>query len=97
VGEEALITGDFPGVSANMNKITLGDFVTQIGQDKEHAGVFDLKLAKLVAAVGGTDPEKIEEEMGDLLDSDELFKFIEKKSQGVKKPKPRVDDTIYDL
>jgi hypothetical protein len=45
----------------------------------------------------GDDPEKIEEEMGDLLDSDELFKFIEKKSQGVKKPKPRVDDTIYDL
>jgi hypothetical protein len=42
----------------------------------------------------GDDPEKIEEEMGDLLDSDELFKFIEK---GVKKPKPRVDDTIYDL
>ncbi|GAB4377257.1 MAG: zinc ribbon domain-containing protein [Calditrichia bacterium] len=46
----------------------------------------------------GEDPEKIEEEMGDLLEEDEPFLFEAKKMmKGIRKPKPRVDDTLYDL
>ncbi len=44
----------------------------------------------------GEDPEQIEEEMGDLLEDDELF-TVAKKVGGKQKPLPRVDDTIYDL
>ena len=45
----------------------------------------------------GEDPEKIEEEMGDLLDSDDLFSL---ESMGRKKSRqsaPRMDETLYDL
>ncbi|RMF56579.1 MAG: zinc ribbon domain-containing protein [Calditrichaeota bacterium] len=45
----------------------------------------------------GEDPEQIEEEMGDLLEGDELFTFASKVSGKKKKPKPKIDDTIYDL
>jgi len=45
----------------------------------------------------GEDPEKIEEEMGDLLEEEDPF-VLEKKSKTVsKKFKPKVDDTIYDM
>ena len=46
----------------------------------------------------GEDPDKIEEELGDLL-SDESFSFESKKKKGAKKatPKPRVDETLYEL
>ncbi|GAB6164928.1 zinc ribbon domain-containing protein [Thermostilla marina] len=52
----------------------------------------------------GEDPDKIEEEMGDLLDDDsQLFKLATKKGvQGVKEAlkhlrPPKVDETLYDL
>ena len=45
----------------------------------------------------GEDPEKIEQEMGDLLEGEDPFIFGEKQKKGSKKPKPRVDETLYDL
>lgn len=46
----------------------------------------------------GEDPDKIEEEMGDLLD-DDSFRFDTKKKKGGKKAvsKPEVDETLYEL
>ncbi len=45
----------------------------------------------------GEDPEKIEEEMGDLLEGEEPLLFGAKAQRGSKKPKPRIDETLYDL
>jgi hypothetical protein len=45
----------------------------------------------------GEDPEKIEQEMGDLLEGEDPFIFGVKQKKGSKKPKPRVDETLYDL
>jgi len=45
----------------------------------------------------GEDPEKIEAEMGDLLEGEDPFLFGAKQTKGSKKPKPRVDETLYDL
>jgi putative FmdB family regulatory protein len=45
----------------------------------------------------GEDPEKIEEEMGDLLENEEPLMFQPQTKFKGKRPKPRVDDTLYDL
>jgi putative FmdB family regulatory protein len=45
----------------------------------------------------GEDPEKIEEEIGDLLDGEDPFFLESKHKKGPQKPKPKIDDTIYDL
>jgi len=45
----------------------------------------------------GEDPEKIEAEMGDLLEGEEPFIFGEKRRKGVTKPRPMIDETLYDL
>lgn len=45
----------------------------------------------------GEDPEKIEEEIGDLLEGEEPFILESKNKKGLNKPKPKIDDTIYDL
>jgi len=47
----------------------------------------------------GEDPEKVEEEMGELLEGDDLFSFEGAKSgKGGKKAKPPIiDDKLYDL
>lgn len=45
----------------------------------------------------GEDPEKIEEEMGDILEGEEPFLFEEKTRKGKKKATPRIDETLYDL
>ncbi|RMF61531.1 MAG: zinc ribbon domain-containing protein [Calditrichaeota bacterium] len=45
----------------------------------------------------GEDPDKIEEEMGDLLAEEEPFLLESKKRSAVETPRPNVDDTIYDL
>ncbi len=45
----------------------------------------------------GEDPEKIEEEMGDLLEGEEPFIFGQKAKKGGKREKPLVDETLYDL
>jgi len=45
----------------------------------------------------GEDPEKIEEEMGDLLEEEEPFIIEGKKSKPVSKPIPRVNNKLYEL
>lgn len=45
----------------------------------------------------GEDPDQIEQEMGDLLESEEPFVLEKKGKTSRKKPKPRVDETLYDL
>jgi putative FmdB family regulatory protein len=45
----------------------------------------------------GEDPEKIEEEMGDLLEGEDPFIFGQKAKKGSKREKPLVDDKLYDL
>lgn len=45
----------------------------------------------------GEDPEKIEEELGDLLDEEEPFFLESKTKSSTKKKKPKIDDTLYDL
>jgi len=45
----------------------------------------------------GEDPEKIEEEMGELLDDDNPFSQERSSTTGGRRPTPRVDETLYDL
>ena len=45
----------------------------------------------------GEDPDRIEEEMGDLLEGEEPFLVGGKGTKGTRKSKPRVDETLYDL
>ena len=47
----------------------------------------------------GEDPEQVEAEMGDLLESEDPFILPEAKAGGakVKRPEPTRDDTLYDL
>jgi putative FmdB family regulatory protein len=46
----------------------------------------------------GDDPDKIEEEMGDLLESEDPFVMAGAKSRkSARKSKPQVDETLYDL
>ena len=45
----------------------------------------------------GEDPDRIEAEMGDLLEGEEPFLAGGKEKRGSRKPKPLVDETLYDL
>lgn len=45
----------------------------------------------------GEDPEKIEEEMGDLLEGEEPFLLESRGKRGKRKERPKVDETLYDL
>ena len=45
----------------------------------------------------GEDPEKIEAEMGELLEGEEPFIFGGKRKKGTVKPKPKVDETLYEM
>jgi hypothetical protein len=46
----------------------------------------------------GEDPEEIEAELGGLLEAEEPFIFDGTPGKkGIRKPKPRVDETLYDL
>jgi putative FmdB family regulatory protein len=46
----------------------------------------------------GEDPEQIETEMGDMLESEDPFQFAGKKGfRHGRRPAPRRDDTLYDL
>ncbi|MFB3925864.1 MAG: zinc ribbon domain-containing protein [Syntrophales bacterium] len=46
----------------------------------------------------GEDPEKIEEEMGDLLEGEDAFSFENTKgARGSKRPRPAIDEKLYDL
>lgn len=45
----------------------------------------------------GEDPDQIEAEMGDLLEGEEPFVMEARGKKGARKPKPRIDETLYDL
>jgi putative FmdB family regulatory protein len=45
----------------------------------------------------GEDPDKIEEEMGDLLEGEEPFVMESKRRTSGRKPGPKVDETLYPL
>lgn len=45
----------------------------------------------------GEDPDRIEEEMGDLLEEGEPFVVEGRAGKGSRKPRPSVDDHLYDL
>ena len=45
----------------------------------------------------GEDPDKIEEEMGDLLEGEDPFVVGTKETKGIKKRRPKVDERLYDL
>ncbi len=45
----------------------------------------------------GEDPEKIEEEMGDLLEEEDPILFQEGIKKTGQKSKPKIDDTLYDM
>jgi len=45
----------------------------------------------------GEDPDRIEEEMGDLLEGEEPFIVQSRSKASKRKPKPKVDETLYDL
>ncbi len=45
----------------------------------------------------GEDPEKIEEEMGDLLEKEEPFIMEDKGPRRHKKQRPKIDETLYEL
>ena len=45
----------------------------------------------------GEDPDRIEEEMSDLLEGEEPFLVGGKGKKGTRKSKPRVDETLYNL
>lgn len=45
----------------------------------------------------GEDPERIEAEMGDVLEQDEPFSIERKGSKAGKKHAPKVDETLYEL
>ena len=45
----------------------------------------------------GEDPDKIEEEMGDLLGPDEPNMLEARRKKGSRQPKPDIDETLYEL
>ncbi len=51
-------------------------------------------LARMEA---GEDPEKIEAEMGDILEGEDPFEFRKKSAAPSRRPPPGVDDKLYDL
>jgi len=45
----------------------------------------------------GENPERIEEEMGDILDEEEPFTFEERQKRAGKASMPQIDETLYEL
>jgi putative FmdB family regulatory protein len=45
----------------------------------------------------GEDPDKIEAEMGDILEKEEPFIMEDKVKRERKKPRPQIDETLYEL
>ena len=87
-GEAEKISEDDPRQAAQlMRKLTDATGLT-LGAGMEEA------LNRLEK---GEDPDRIEEEMGDLLEGEEPFLAGGKEKRGRRKPKPRVDETLYDL
>ena len=88
-GEAEKISDDDPRQAANLMRKLSEATGMNLGPAMEEA---------LRRMERGEDPEAIESEMGDLLESEEPFLFdggSGKKS--TRKPRPRVDETLYDL
>jgi putative FmdB family regulatory protein len=89
-GEADKINEDDPRQAANLMR-KLSDMTgMQLGSGMEEA---------LNRMERGEDPDKIEEEMGDILESEDPFVLQSKKGSGLKKKRaaPSRDDTLYDL
>jgi hypothetical protein len=89
-GEADKINEDDPRQAAHLMR-KLSDMTgMQLGSGMEEA---------LNRMERGEDPDKIEEEMGDILESEDPFILQAKKGGGLKKKKaaPLRDETLYDL
>ncbi|MDY6790911.1 MAG: hypothetical protein SWH54_06550 [Thermodesulfobacteriota bacterium] len=89
-GEADKINEDDPGQAANLMRKLTDMTGMQLGPGMEEA------LSRMEK---GEDSEKIEAEMGDILEGEEPFLFPGKTGSGKKKKhlKPLVDETLYDL
>ena len=87
-GEADKINGDDPRQAAMLMRKLSDATGMQLGEGMEEA------LSRMAR---GEDPEKIEQEMGDLLEGEEPFMFGPKNRRGSRKPAPRIDETLYDL
>jgi len=87
-GEADKINEDDPRQAAMLMRKLSDATGMQLGEGMEEA---------LNRMARGEDPEKIEQEMGDLLEGEEPFMFGQKNRRGSRKPAPRIDETLYDL
>jgi len=89
-GEADKINEDDPRQAANLMRKLTDMTGMKLGSGMEEA------LSRMEK---GEDPEKIEAEMGDIMEGEEPFLLPGKTSSGLKKkrPKPLVDETLYDM
>ncbi|MDD5100168.1 MAG: zinc ribbon domain-containing protein [Syntrophales bacterium] len=87
-GEAEKINEDDPRQAAQLMRKLTDATGLSLGSGMEEA------LSRLEK---GEDPDRIEAEMGDLLEGEDPFLVGGKGTRGTRKPKPRVDDTLYDL
>ena len=87
-GEAGRINEDDPRQAAELMRKLSEATGLQMGAGMEEA------LSRMER---GEDPDRIEEEMGDLLEGEEPFIMEAKSKAGRKKNKPKVDETLYDL
>ena len=88
-GEAEKINEDDPRQAANLMRKLTDMTGLELGSGMQEA------LRRLER---GEDPEQVEAEMGDILESEEPFQIAAKKgSAGVERSAPRRDETLYDL
>ncbi|MBN2297808.1 MAG: zinc ribbon domain-containing protein [Deltaproteobacteria bacterium] len=87
-GEAGRINEDDPRAAAQLMRKLSEATGLKMGEGMEEA------LSRMER---GEDPDKIEEEMGDLLEGEEPFIIESKSTAGKSKPKPKVDETLYEL
>jgi hypothetical protein len=87
-GEAEKINEDDPRQAAQLMRKLTDATGLSLGSGMEEA------LSRLEK---GEDPDRIEAEMGDLLEGEDPFLIGGKGAKGTRKPKPRVDETLYDL
>jgi putative FmdB family regulatory protein len=87
-GEVEKISEDDPRQAAQLMRKLTDATGLSLGSGMEEA------LSRLEK---GEDPDRIEAEMGELLEGEEPFLIGGKGTRGSRKPKPRVDETLYDL
>jgi putative FmdB family regulatory protein len=88
-GEAERIDENDPKQAANLMRKLTGMTGLELGAGMEEA---------LRRMESGEDPEQIEAEMGDLLESEDPFQAsVKKGSRSGRHPAPRRDETLYDL